>query len=91
MKSLSDGRDKLNKQVGLINKRIENNIDKNINTLNKNVIKLNEKINKFRDSKVCDICKHRYPDDYIRFHEDKCGIKVDRKYILGEEDIQKRI
>ena len=39
----------------------------------------------------CYICGYKYPTDYVRHHEDRCGIKVNGKKILGKDDKKKRI
>ena len=39
----------------------------------------------------CYICNNRYLTDYFRYHEDRCGIKVNGKRILGGVDKMKRI
>ena len=49
------------------------------------------KIKKQVESRECSICNFRYLLTYIRYHEDRCGIRVNGKKLLPKNDEKMKI
>lgn len=44
-----------------------------------------------QESKECYICGFKYPITYVMYHQDRCGVRVDGKKLLPENDKSRRI
>lgn len=44
-----------------------------------------------KKGRKCYICNCTYPINYILYHEDRCGVRVNGEKLLTDDDKKKRI